>query len=238
MEIDSAEKKAQKIYEDVKDNIQNIESEEDAKIQIINRILNECLGWPYPDFRAENRHENGYSDYILVDSEKPILLIEAKRIGIIKVKTAVKDKVRHLKISGSTLKDAMNGIDQAASYSLSNGIPITVLTDGITWIVFKTFIPGENFKSKEAIVFPSLEAIISDFSTFFELLSKQQFCKKIYNSIFDVIHHKRLLLTQNLIAPLDDSDIKISQKLILLLIWIGFSLTSFLDLREMTMKIC
>lgn len=210
--LDDAEKKAYEIHVSVKNNLKNIETEEDAKIQIINRILNECLGWSYTDFRAENRHDNGFSDYILIDNEKPVLLIEAKRIGIFEVKTAEKNKVRHLKISGSSLKDAIRGIDQAASYSLLNGIPVTVLTDGITWIIFKTFIPGENFKTKEAIVFPSLEAVISDFSIFFDLLSKQQFSKRIYNAIFDEIHNKRLLLSQELLPPLEESDIKIIQK--------------------------
>jgi len=210
--LDEAENKAQEISEDVQGNLKNIESEEDAKIQIINRILSECLGWPYSDFRAENHHDNGFSDYILVDSEKPAFLVEAKRIGIIEVKTAEKKQVRHLKISGSCLKEAMDGIDQAASYSLSNGIPITVLTDGLVWIIFKTFTSGENFKSKEAIVFPSLDAVVSDFSIFFDLLSKQNFGKKIYNSIFDEVHQKRLLLTQALVAPLDERDIKLSQK--------------------------
>ncbi len=212
IKLDDAEKKAQEIYDDIKGNLQNIKTEEDAKIQIINRILNECLGWPYSDFKAENHHENGYSDYILVDNQKPVLLIEAKRIGIIEVNTAETNKLRHLKISGSSLKKAISGIDQAASYSLSNGIPITVLTDGIVWIIFKTFIPGENYKSKEAIVFPSIESLISDFSIFFDLLSKYQFNKKIYNMIFDKLHNKRLLLTQNLVAPLEESRIQISQK--------------------------
>ncbi len=210
--LDDAETKANEIYVDVKGNINNIETEEDAKIQIINRILNECLGWSFTDFKAETHHENGYSDYILFNNEVPVLLIEAKRIGIIDIRTIEKKQVRHLKISGSSLKRAMPGIDQAASYSLANGIPITVLTDGISWIVFKTFTPGENFKTKEAIVFPSLEAVISSFSYFFDLLSKGQFNKRLYNSIFDDLHNKRLLLTQGLISPLAESDVKISQK--------------------------
>lgn len=212
IELDDAEKIAEKIVKDIKDNLNNIETEEDAKIQIINRILTECLGWPHKNFKTERLHDNGYSDYILIDNDKPALLIEAKRIGIIKVKTAIIDKVRHLKISGSTLTDAMDGIEQAFSYSSTNGIPITVLTDGIIWIIYKTFIPGENFKSKEAVVFPSLEAIISDFSNFYELLSYKQFNKKLYNSIFDEIHHKRLLLQQELTPPLKESEIKISKK--------------------------
>jgi len=210
--LDIAENKFGLICNDVQENIHNIETEEDAKIQIINRVLHECLNWPYTDFRAETHHENGFSDYILVDSEKPVLLIEAKRIGILGIKTAEKSKIRYLKISGSSLQKAKNGIEQASSYSLTNGIPIAVLTDGLTWIIFKTFIQGANFKSKEAVVFPSIDAIKNDFSYFYDLLSKQQFGKKIYNAFFDDIHHKRILLTQKLTAPLNESDIKLSKK--------------------------
>jgi hypothetical protein len=54
---------------------------------------------------------------------------------------------------------------------MPNGLPVSVLTDGLSWIVFKTFVTGENFKQKEAVVFPSLDAVLTDFSVFFELLS-------------------------------------------------------------------
>ena len=72
---DEAEKIAKGIFEDIKANISNIKSEEDSKIQIINRILNECLDWPYTDFRAENKHDNGYSDYICSGLMTPDTLI-------------------------------------------------------------------------------------------------------------------------------------------------------------------
>ncbi|WP_461589788.1 type I restriction endonuclease, partial [Winogradskyella sp.] len=148
-ETDIAETKIKTIYEDVKGNLKSIQSEEDSKIQIINRVFNEALSWSYTEFRAENKHENGFSDYILTNDGKPSLLVEAKRKGKISVSTSVKDKVRHLKISGSSLKKAIDGIDQAVSYASPNGLPVAVLTDGFVWIIFKTFIPGENFKSKE-----------------------------------------------------------------------------------------
>ncbi|MBQ0736184.1 cold shock domain-containing protein [Aquimarina celericrescens] len=212
IDLDSSEAKMKEIYSDIVLNKENITSEEDSKIQCINRILNECLAWNYKDFRAENNHENGFSDYILVNNDKPVLLIEAKRKGLIEVDTAEKEKVRYLKISGTSLKKAIKGIDQAFGYASLNGLPLSVVTDGFVWIVFKTFTPGENFKTKEAIVFPSLEAIVSNFSKFYDLLSKNQFDKKLYNAIFDEIHNKRLLLTQNLQAPLSGLDIKVSQK--------------------------
>ncbi len=212
LDLDDAFQKAQEIIKDVNDNVAGILSEEDSKIQIINRLVHECLGWSYSDFKAETKHENGFSDYILNDNGKPLLLIEAKKIGVLIVGTAEKNRVRHLKISGPALKNSMSGIDQATSYAAPNGLSVAVVTDGIVWIIFKTFIPGENFKTKDAIVFPSLESVIADFSMFFDLLAKEKFKKKIYNSIFDEIHQKRLLLVQKLVSPIEESEITISQK--------------------------
>lgn len=91
-------------------------------------------------------------------------------------------------------------------------MPIAVLTDGLTWIIFKTFIPGVNFKSKEAFVFPSFEAVVNNFSIFYELLSRDGFSKRLYNSLFDEIHNNRLLLNQDLVSPFSGNDIKLLPK--------------------------
>jgi len=104
MTLDIGEEKASKIKNDVYQNMENIVSEEDAKMQIINRLINEALGWPITDFRAENKHDNGFSDYILMDNDKPAFLVEAKRIGKLEIQVAEKSKSHKLKISGSSLK--------------------------------------------------------------------------------------------------------------------------------------
>jgi cold shock CspA family protein/GTPase SAR1 family protein len=212
LDQDSAFAKLKEIVDSAKGNISNIQSEEDAKIQIINRILTDALGWLHTDIRAESKHDNGFSDYILADNETPSLLIEAKRLGIIVIESAEKAKVRHFKISGTSLKKAIDGIDQAYSYAAPNGLPVAVLTDGVIWVFFKTFTPGSNFKDKEAIVFPSFNAIINDFATFFELLSKHKVRGKIYNSIFDEIHQNRTMLTEQLYYPVNDGEIYLSRK--------------------------
>jgi GTPase SAR1 family protein len=212
-EMDAAFAKASAIVGDARASLDTIHTEEDAKIRIVTRIFTECLGWDFTDIAAETAHANGYSDYLISNSGKGALLVEAKRPGVLDITTAEKGKVRHLKLSGPALAKVSTGIDQAASYSMPNGLPVSVLTDGIAWIIFKTFVPGENFKSKEAIVFPSWEALIRDFTIFFELLSKQSYGKKLYNQIFDQVHQPRLAVARNLIAPLAPVDIKINQKI-------------------------
>lgn len=212
IDLDDAHERAKTIVADATGNLSRIATEEDAKIQIINRFLMECLGWRPEDIGAEVRHDNGYSDYVLSDQEKARLLVEAKRVGELEIGAQEKAKIRHLKIAGPALTSAIPGIDQAASYAAPEGLPIALLTDGITWIVFKTFVPEANFKSKQAFVFPTLEAVLSSFSEFFDLLSKSQIRKKIYAAMFDELHNERLLLSQALIPAVPADDIRIERK--------------------------
>ncbi|GHY49026.1 AAA family ATPase [Vibrio cholerae] len=212
LSIDDAETKFETIYSEVINNLGSIASEEDSKIQIINRIFTECLGWGFSDIKAETKHENGFSDYIFCASDTPQFVVEAKRVGALDVEVAKRDAIKYLKLSGSALKKCNDGIDQAFSYASPNGLPLAVLTDGLIWVVFKTHIPGENYKNKQGIVFPSLEAIKNDFSSFFELLSKSNVENRVFNSIFDDAHHNRILISHNLKAPIDDTEIKLTKR--------------------------
>lgn len=200
---------------EIRDDINSIESEEDSKVKIINRIFSECLGWPYQSFKCENKHDNGFSDYILSSMGEKSLIVEAKRVGVIKIISSVQDKYRTLKISGSSLKQCMNGIHQAFSYASECGIPVSVVTDGITWVVFKTWVVGSSYKDKEAFVFPSLEAIENSFSVFYELLAYEHVQNKTYNILFDEIHNSRMNLTLPTTPALEPSHIKIMKKSII-----------------------
>ncbi|MFA2895258.1 type I restriction endonuclease [Acinetobacter pittii] len=209
--IDVAEEKLNFLIDEIRKDIPAIESEEDAKVKIINRIFNECLGWSFTQFNCENNHENGFSDYILKINGEPSLVVEAKRIGILGIESAVIDKYRTLKISGSVLKPSSEGIKQAHSYASEAGNPIAVVTDGITWIIFKTWVKG-GYREKEAFVFPSLDALKNSFSIFYELLAYECFDNKIYNTLFDQVHNNREQLNLPLTAALEPHEISILQK--------------------------
>ncbi|MES9942403.1 MAG: hypothetical protein ABW104_07780 [Candidatus Thiodiazotropha sp. 6PLUC2] len=147
MSVDDAQGIFSSIVEDVKKNIDNITSEEDAKIQIILRILTDVLGWSYSDIGAERKQDYGFSDFIVSSADKEAFVLEAKRLGVLSVPTKELTKVRHLKLSGNTLLDVQDGIEQAEGYAAPNGITIAVLSDGIRWIIFKSFVSGANYKS-------------------------------------------------------------------------------------------
>ncbi|WP_049820405.1 cold-shock protein [Bradyrhizobium japonicum] len=139
------------------------------------------------------------------------MLVEAKRQGQLELSTSATAKQTY-KISGPALKQCLVGIEQAASYCAPEGIQFAVVTDGCTWIFFKPFVPGENYKSKEAIVFPTLRSVEDDFASFFELASKEGHQRGSYKHVFDKLHDKRLLLTQGLHSAFSDADIHPSHK--------------------------
>lgn len=209
--VDVAEQKLKLLLADVRADMPSIESEEDAKVKIINRMFSECLGWSFTQFSCENKHDSGYSDYTMKVGGVPSLVVEAKRIGILGIESAVLDRYRELKISGTSLKSSFSGIQQAFSYASEAGIPISVVTDGIRWIIFKTWVQG-SYKEKEAFVFPSLEAIENSFSVFYELLAYERFSEKTYNLLFDEVHNNRQNLSVPLKAPVESEEIKILPK--------------------------
>jgi len=210
--LDEAYEKILVIREDVNENIENVLTEEDAKIQIITRVITESLGWSFADIGAERAHENGYSDYLLAVSGLNALIVEAKRIGRIDIRVADKAVQRSLKLNGPALSETTEGISQAASYAQPNGVPVAVLTDGNAWIIFKPTIAGENYLNKQAFVFPSLDAVVAKFAIFHELLAREPFMKKTYNLMFDELHNARVLLANPLTAALGETEISRQQK--------------------------
>ncbi|MEZ8971771.1 cold shock domain-containing protein [Vibrio cyclitrophicus] len=210
--VDVAEAKFDSLLGELGGDLTTIESEEDSKVRIITRVFTECLGWDFSSIKCENKHDCGYSDYILSAKSSDSLVVEAKRIGILGIESAIKDKHRTLKISGAAMKPSFDGVKQAHSYASEMGIPVAVVTDGITWVVFKTWVQGGSYREKEAFVFPSLDAIKRSFSLFYELLSYENFTGKTYNLLFDQLHNNRHHLTLPLTPALETSEIAILRK--------------------------
>lgn len=210
--VDQAESIFNSIFDELESQLSNVDTEEDTKLRIINRILIEVLGWTTSDIDCETKNDNGFSDYLISDNESPVLVLEAKKQGLLKINSSKQDEMRTLKLSGTSLSKCQDGIEQAASYIQNSGAAFAVLCDGTAWIIFKAYIPGANYKDKEAFVFPSINAIRNNFSSFYELLSKPASRQRLYSFKFDDLHHRRLNLTQKLHSAISENEVRISQK--------------------------
>ena len=197
MEVDAAFELASTLLSNAESRLAAILTEEDAKVQVITRLLTEVLGWSHNDIASETANQNGFSDYLIRDSGRDLFLIEAKRAGAIDVSSNSTSR-GYYKISGPVLKPAHSGIRQAASYCHPLGVPLAVVTDGQLWIIFLPWVAQASYADRQAVVFPNMKSILDDFPLFFELLSKKHVMKGTYRVVFDSIHENRLVLDREL----------------------------------------
>jgi hypothetical protein len=65
MGVDLAYDNAKSILEEAQSAIEQIRSEEDAKLKIITRLVTDVLGWSHTDIETESQNENGFLDYLV-----------------------------------------------------------------------------------------------------------------------------------------------------------------------------
>ena len=112
-----------------------IETEQDARFQVIDRILIEVMGWQYADVRTEPHGSSGYVDYLLSRNDRNCLVIEAKRQKKILIDTQ-NPNLAYYKLGGPALKSANEGIEQARRYCVDHGVSYAALTTGFEWVFF------------------------------------------------------------------------------------------------------
>lgn len=151
-------------------------NEAETRKKLIDRVLEEVLGWNQDDISYEERiSEDGsttFADYIIRTADVS-LLVEAKRIG--RTFQTVPDK-RKVKISGALMQgETGEAIKQAREYCRKKSIPFAVVTNGNQWIVFPAVRTDEiSFSDSTAIIFDSLErALGEELADFKSLLSRE-----------------------------------------------------------------
>ncbi len=127
MTIDSAKTCFDRLCLEWNTTLERIETEQDARFQVIDRILTEIMGWQHADVHNESHGSSGYADYLLSRNDQNCLVIEAKRRGKILIDTQ-NPNLAHYKLGGPALKSANNGIDQARRYCMDQGVSYAALT--------------------------------------------------------------------------------------------------------------
>lgn len=183
MSLDNANIAFQTLSNDVSTRLSEIETEQDARLQLIDRFLVEVLGWDHAAIKTEPHSPSGFTDYLLRIGDQPRFVLEAKRTGKALLDTQ-NQSYRTYKASSPALQSAADGIKQAAGYCLDHGVEFAVVTTGLVWIAFLPFPPGKSYRDGTAIVFPSLDSIRDNFAAFHDLFSKEGVSKKLYKLHF------------------------------------------------------
>lgn len=164
----------------VKEHSNRSQNEADTRVNIIDEVIHAALDWPKAAVKRELSVDSGYADYVLSNAAgRPTLVVEAKREGVYfslpnstPSNKAKFTSVRTL-ITDQNLKSA---IEQARNYCLDIGCSFGCITNGHEWVFFRAFEPGVDWKSLRAYVIPSLEAMASSFSVFYNALSYREVC--------------------------------------------------------------
>lgn len=149
-------------------------NEATTRLQLIDRLLFECLAWSPDDAICEESHGGEYTDYTL-NAPRRILIIEAKKEGDYFELPA--EQTPRIEYSmPSLLRDYENvrrAIEQVTRYCQSRGVPFAAITNGHQMISFiATRSDGLPPMEGRALVFASLESMADNFLDFWQALSR------------------------------------------------------------------
>lgn len=147
-------------------------NEATTRLQLINRLLEDCLAWPSGKITAEDAYEGTYVDYLLATNGTR-LVVEAKREG---VSFELPPEFSSRTVGARALRDFAGAVwpavDQALNYCLKRGIPLGVVSNGHQMIGFiGSRQDGVPPAEGRFIVFSSLEDMRAEFDEFWRCFS-------------------------------------------------------------------
>lgn len=170
-------------YEDGRTNLEKLiewysskagsRNESTTRLQMIDRLLFEYLGWSKDDAVCEEPHGGDFADYTL-SAPRRILIVEAKKEGDYFELPAEKPRLEYA-LSSLTrdFESLRKAIQQCAGYCQTRGVPFAVVTNGHQMVAFiATRSDGLPPLEGKALVFTSLDSMLANFHDFWQALSK------------------------------------------------------------------
>lgn len=212
MGLDDSKKIFDTLLKEWSENIDNIVTEEDARFQVIDRMLTEVLGWNHSEIRTERNTGSGYVDYLIYSGGRNRLVLEAKRMSKLLIDT-INPKVGEYKVNGAALDSAIDGLKQAKRYCIDTGTGFAVLTTGIEWIGFLAVrTDGTSPKEGKAIVFPNLQSIQAKFAKFYDLFSRESVLNEDYKIVIHQAEGLQIQSVVELYTIVDSAQIRLLNK--------------------------
>jgi len=163
-----------------------------TRFKIIDKIIKKTFFWPDSNIEVEDKNNEGFTDYRLVDKDKTFLVIEAKREKIDFNFSEYQD-IKNNKIKVKLLmKDisAKETIEQVKNYCNDIGCNYACITNGHEWAFFRTYIDGKSWLDGNAYVLSSLQDMIDKFQDVNKYLTYNKIVKEYsFNKFFDGIEY-------------------------------------------------
>ena len=172
-------------------------NEATTRLHLIDEILFECLGWDKrTDCVTEERFAGKFSDYTLHCPRRTVI-VEAKKEGTyFDIPLGLSNREYNIPTLIKDIPSLGEAIRQAASYCQQRGTPFGIVTNGHQLVAFlgsrQDGLPPEEGR---AVVFESLDAMLSDFHVFWNLFSKpavieRNLLKKLVGVDIDILPKK------------------------------------------------
>jgi GTPase SAR1 family protein len=213
--IDAAFDAFIKIIDEIKTYEYSIFSEEDTRVKIIDRILIEVFLYPFDSFTTESRAGKGFIDYKVTINNIPRLIIEAKKSGIdFDIDSSYSGRAFNLNGPVFQDKSIQEGLDQAIYYAAYKGIELSCLTNGKSWIIFRSnrLGDGKDVTEGKGFVFSTLESIRKEFKLFYELLSQEGIKDLRYRAIFQEVEGSEIRKKEFSKAIKDEGNLKVMKR--------------------------
>lgn len=178
-------------------------NEATTRLRYINKLFSECLDWDTSDIIAEEYEDGTYTDYVFFSPNK-VLVVEAKREGdyfdVPIGYAGLIYKINYLIRGNNNLKAAL---EQVTDYCNRKGVPFGAICNGHQIVAFiPTRIDGVAPLEGNALVFPSIEYMLENFTDFWNALSKKGIQAKTLATI--LVGRKLITLPAKLSSKIDN----------------------------------
>jgi predicted type IV restriction endonuclease len=111
-------------------------NEAQTRLELIDRLLFDCLGWDKEDCSVEESYEGTYADYILGRPER-LAVLEAKREGVtFELPAGFGRRMCKLSVVSDSAKGVAQALGQALGYCQQRGIGVAIVSNGHQLVAF------------------------------------------------------------------------------------------------------
>lgn len=147
-------------------------NEATTRLQLIDSLLFDCLGWQKSECVAEESYDGTFADYSLGTPQNH-LIVEAKKEDIyFTLPLGFSHLTYNIEMFKQEARDVYSAIQQAVKYCQSRGVPFGAVSNGHQLVAFlASRTDGVPPLLGKALVFPSLFSMASNFKTVWDCLS-------------------------------------------------------------------
>ena len=156
-------------------------TEADSRAQIIDPLLRD-LNWPDEQTKREPyagwADHKGFIDYLLMVRNKPLMVVEAKKVGRqfdIPALLAKQKQTTYEKLFATASSDLREALQQCVRYATHCGATFSCATNGADFVFFKSHHGSRPLPQAKCILFVGWDDVLQRLDEFMDLFDRPAF---------------------------------------------------------------